>query len=319
MDQFYVYVYKAKKAGSIEIKRRNKTIEVKKDDVFYVGKGKGRRLNKGSRNVECERFIKIFGKNIEKVKEDLTEEQALAYEHELIQEITASGKYLTNVLAGQSSKELDSSDICIIKYLYKLKTTNVIKISEDDIAYELGLYRAVISRIIQQRDTTYASYPALCPDNIVHYLNKYKRDVYSEIKYCLDLIDNGVLNMTQTELGTYFRIEPTTISTIKQGDYIPIPPSKTFLARLLRNHDNKETPSIKGQMKYIMDELLKEANITLTDIHERIGAKYALNYAFFIDLKRHYQGGYVEPTTEMLLDMMALKIEKNQKYVQKIS
>lgn len=68
-NKYYVYVYKRKD----------------NNDVFYVGKGCGQRCkNINDHNEYCVRICNKYGVNIEKIKENLSEEEALKLEKETI-------------------------------------------------------------------------------------------------------------------------------------------------------------------------------------------------------------------------------------------
>jgi hypothetical protein len=86
MNNFYVYAHSAKNNN---------------DRIFYIGKGKGNRLNsKHGRNQYWKRIVAKYGYEAYKLEENLTEEQAFIAEKQYIVLLKGLGYSLVNMTDG---------------------------------------------------------------------------------------------------------------------------------------------------------------------------------------------------------------------------
>lgn len=84
MNQYYVYIYKVDDT----------------DEIFYVGKGKGKRSTSGRRNKFCEDMKNTHNWSVEIIADHLTEEDAFTLEALKIKEYKTKGYRITNQTNG---------------------------------------------------------------------------------------------------------------------------------------------------------------------------------------------------------------------------
>jgi hypothetical protein len=84
VKKFYVYQHRRADTG----------------EVFYIGKGHGKRLYSKNRNNYWKRIVDKHGLVVEVVKEDLTEDEAFQLEVELIKQYKEQGLSLSNMTDG---------------------------------------------------------------------------------------------------------------------------------------------------------------------------------------------------------------------------
>ncbi|UOE58037.1 hypothetical protein [Cytobacillus oceanisediminis] len=106
MDRkYYVYWYRAEREGYVFY--CGKKIKIKKNQVYYVGKGTGNRAFSKDRNVETNLLIRLFGCKVEIVKDGLTNQEALDVEMSVIGYFGSEGIPLTNRTLYKNSKLMD--------------------------------------------------------------------------------------------------------------------------------------------------------------------------------------------------------------------
>lgn len=295
--EFYVYEYFSEKSGYITNVDGNE-IRVSKGDVYYVGKGKGNRINTGRRNNECENFKKEFGFLYRKIKDGLDEKEALNYEKETIEKYLNDGFYLTNVSNGSVAKT-DNEAIGVIKYLILLRNAKVIKISNEQISLETESYTEKV-REISNNYKIYDNIDILIPDNIEYILKEYDYDIltekekkYSNIKYVLDLADKGVIKASQADIARFYNEESVVISGIKSGKYKMIKKGlkpdniKDILIKFSPNNLTEEENN-KGKIMYIIKNFLDTGllDMKITDLVRETKDIYNINTMQISDMKR---------------------------------
>ncbi|MED3896296.1 hypothetical protein P4797_15120 [Priestia aryabhattai] len=317
-NNYYVYEYYALNHGVTQFNEKN--FEVKIGDVYYVGKGIGNRVATGIRNMKCEHFKKVFGFGSRIVKEELTEEEALDFEKELISKYREDGIALTNKLSGKIAG-VDIEAISEIKYLILLVRLGLVKMSQEVIALETETYQVLINNLfnLDESDSSnkYNKILPKCPDNIEYILEEYSADKLSDrdikfgnIKYVLGLLENKLIKANQREIADFFEESTAVISGIKKGKYQNISPIKPAnLAEILKKFDiGKLTASEvkEGSIKYIIDKLIepKILNMTLTDLVKELGESHGITYNWLQDLKRRrVHVRYVKPTPDILANL----------------
>lgn len=329
LNNYYVYEYLA--TQDVEINNRNAEIVlIAKGDVYYVGKGTGDRYKRGTRNNECEYFKKECGWEYRKIKDNLTEEEALNYEKELIEKYTANGFYLTNCLYG-STCNISNEIIANIKFLIMLCSSNVIKMSQCQIAIETESYTPLISEIYND-ENKYKNIKPQCPDNIAYILNEYNyeklsdRDIkFGNIKYILNLVDNGILKMTQSEIAKYYEETTSTISSIKNNKFQneiksikPINLDEILLEfqinRLTREEINK------GSVMYIYYNFIQTGvlQMTVRDLVRETKEIYGITEMQIYDIKRRSDVELVMPSKDILGKIFYKYYDKNMELGRRI-
>lgn len=314
-NDYYVYEYYALQDGTVQF--NEEIFSLRQGDVYYVGKGTGNRLSKGIRNMKCESFKKAVGFGYRIIRGDLTEEEALEYEREIIQGYKEKGTLLTNKLNGNSIG-IDVETISNIKYLIRLIKAGVIKMSQEAVALETESYHVLVNQLFNLDESDvenkYNKVLVKCPDNIEYILKEYDaeklsdKDVkYGNIKYVLKLMDQNVIKANQREIADYFNESTTVVSGIKKEKYqnvIPLKPDN--LAEILIKFDCGKLTEIEikeGSIKYIIDKLIEPRilNMTLMDLAKELTDSHGITYNWLQDLKRRrINVRYVKPSSEIL-------------------
>ncbi len=295
--EFYVYEYFSEKSGCITNMDGNE-IRLSKGDVYYVGKGKGNRIDTGKRNNECENFKKEFGFLYRKIKEGLDEKSAFDYERETIEKYLNNGFYLTNVLSG-SIVRTNNETIGVIKYLILLRNAKVIKISNEEISLETESYTEKV-REISNNYREYNDIDAIIPDNIEYILKEYDYDSltekekrYSNIKYVLDLADKGVIKANQADIARFYNEENVVINRIKSGKYKMVkkgikPDNITDILIKFNPSNLTEEEKNKGKIMYIVKNFLdtRLLDMKITDLVRETKDVYNINTMQISDMKR---------------------------------
>jgi hypothetical protein len=314
-SRYYVYEYFATKPGKVVVE--DSEVHVNENQVYYVGKGQGRRITTGIRNTLCEKFKGEVGWGYRTVKDSMDEADALAFEEELIQSYRNEDIFLTNKQNGNSLVS-NPETISILKYLVLLNRENVIRMTQSQLVLETETYGGLVCEVSNMdfSDTTHKYYnlKPKCPDNLDYILSEYdsemltEREVkYGNILYVLNLHEKGLIKATQKELADYFEESTTVISGIKTGKYKSINPIKPGnLEEILRNFDTgklNETEVKEGMVKYIIDRLIetKILNMTLRDVIRELQPYFEINENWIQDLKRRKEViPYVKPKGEIL-------------------
>lgn len=313
--KYYVYEYYALKDGTVEF--NGETYSLKHSDVYYVGKGTGDRLSTGIRNMKCESFKKVVGFGYRIIREELTEEEALECEREIIQSYKEKGMPLTNKLNG-NSVGIDAETISNIKYLIRLIKAGVIKMSQEAVALETESYHVLVNQLFNLDESDvenkYNKVLVNCPDNIEYILKEYNaeklsdKDIkYGNIKYVLKLMEQNVIKANQREIADFFNESTTVVSGIKKEKYQNIIPFKPDnLAEILIKFDCGKLTEIEikeGSIKYIIDKLIEPRilNMTLIDLVRELSDSHGITYNWLQDLKRRrINVRYVKPSSEVL-------------------
>lgn len=257
---YYIYRYICEQDVQYE-NEKGKIYIYSKGDTFYFGKGIKNRINQKHANRDCEN-IKSYGYKQEIVEENLTEQEAFIKEQEFISQYLKDGYSLTNKTKKCDKNFASSEDIATVKYILMLKSANVIRISDIDICLECNVYSGLINDI---KNKKYENISAKVPDNIDYILQTYGTHHLSEddiiignIKYCLNLIETGVLKMNQSDLAAYYGKIGTYISKIKSEEIgkniYPIIP-KNLLEMLKEFDPSKMTDKeeLDGKLEYIFN------------------------------------------------------------------
>lgn len=314
---YYVYEYFSDCGGMVQLD--DKEFKVKKGQVYYVGKGHGKRVSTGIRNNWCEKFKKEVGWNHRIVIDNLSEEEALQHEEELIKRYKSEGLFLTNKVNGNSSI-INSETIATIKYLVLLNRARCIKMTTDQMVLETESYGGIVCEInnldFSDKGHRYFHIPPKCPDNIEYILNEYDSITYTDrevkignIKYILNLHDNGLIKGTQKDIANYFDESDTTISYIKKEKVNKeIPPIKPInLIDILKDFDTgaiNETEYREGVVKYIIDKLIETniLNMTIRDLVRELKNDFNVTESWIHDLKRRKETvRYIKPDDGILL------------------
>ncbi|AZV42016.1 hypothetical protein BAOM_1406 [Peribacillus asahii] len=315
---YYVYEYYALHDGVTQF--NGESFDINKGDVYYIGKGIGKRVSTGIRNMKCEHFKKVVGFGYRIVKDGLSEEEALQFEKELINKYKEDGMILTNKLSGNIAG-VDIEAISQIKYLILLVNAGLIKMSQEAIALESETYQVLVNSLfnLNESDTSnkYNKVLAKCPDNIDYILEEYNADKLSDrdikfgnIKYVLNLLEKNVIKTNQREIADFYEESTAVVSGIKKDKYQNINLIKpTNLAEILKRFDiGKLTDNeIKeGSIKYIIDKLIepKILNMTLMDLAKELGESHGITYNWLQDLKRRrINVRYVKPSPDVLANL----------------
>lgn len=256
-EEYYVYEYYIEKSN----------------EVFYVGKGRGNRAWRNVRNHECEKVKSEHKWNVKIVKSGLKEDEALEIERQLIEKYRKEGVILTNIMPG-NSLATEKEKIGYVKYLVFLIGKNVLNLSLSEIGNLLLINPTTVWSIAQNEH--YHDVEPLLPENIGEIVHRYHVNSYTEdqikignIKYILDLMHRGVLNLSQAELANYYGETAANISSIKNGHThknIPllIPDN---IGDILRKYDVfyiSEEEKKRGMVMFII-RLRKEGIIKITN------------------------------------------------------
>ncbi|WP_102336359.1 hypothetical protein [Salimicrobium jeotgali] len=243
------------------------------EEVFYVGKGKGDRAWRDSRNFECEKIKDEYHWEIRIVKRDCTEDEALRIEKDLIEKYRKDGVMLTNVMPG-SVKPTEKETIGYVKYLAFLIEKKVLNISNADIANLLLINQTVVWNIINTEN--YADIDTLLPENINEIIHKYHVNAYDEdqikvgnIKYILNLMEKGVLKLTQSQLAEFYEMTPSNVSSIKKEHTHPNIPMliPENIGEIFKKYDVfyvSEEEKIRGMIMFIL-RLRNEGTLKMTN------------------------------------------------------
>jgi hypothetical protein len=315
---YYVYEYFAEKDGIVNTSKGD--LNIKKGDVYYVGKGINNRVSQGIRNMDCEKCKKEVGWKYQIVKDGLNEDAAFAYEKQTIEEYKNNGLPLTNKTNGNSTN-IDKTTIANIKYLVKLVKSGAIKMSYENIALETESYSSLVFDLYTNENGANDKYKNIipkCPDNINYIVEEYDsnkltdRDIiFGNIAYVLNLLEQGMIKATQNQIADYFGVQDTVVSGIKKGKYAKeIPPIKPDnLGELLQLFDIgklTDTEIKDGSIKYIIDKLIDTNILTMTiaDLVRELGEKYSITYNWVQDLKRRKENvQYVKPSPDILANL----------------
>lgn len=304
-NDYYVYEY--------FIKENN--------DVFYVGKGTRNRAWKDNRNAACEQIKREYEWDIKIVKENLTEEEALELEKQLIIQYRESGDILTNILPG-GIKATDIEIVGHVKYLLFLLEKKVINISLTELANLFLLSSSTVWHIANAGH--YNDVEPLIPENIDEILNTYHFNAYNEdrtragnIKYLLTLLDKGVIKTSQAKIAEYFNMTASNVSSIKKGQtHADVPPIiPTDVGDILKKFNPfylSDEEKLKGQISFIIRLRNEEIiSITNTDIGTILNASsYLISEFTRINEERKYQYKEVRPTPEVMAKLLPYFIIK---------
>lgn len=304
-NDYYVYEY--------FIKENN--------DVFYVGKGTRNRAWKDTRNAACEQIKQEYEWEIRKVKENLTEEEALELEKQLITQYRKRGDFLTNILPG-GIKATDVEIVGNVKYLLFLLEKKVINISLNELANLFLLSSSTVWHIANAGH--YNEIEPTIPENIDDIINTYHFNSYNEertragnIKYLLTLLDKGVIKTSQAKIAEYFNMTPSNVSSIKKGQtHLDVPPiTPTDIGDILKKFNPfylSEEDKLKGQITFIIRLRNEEIiSITNTDIGTILNASPYLIAEFTrTNEERKYQYKEVRPTPEVMSKLLPYFIIK---------
>ncbi|MFJ7639409.1 hypothetical protein [Peribacillus sp. NPDC097225] len=317
-NNYYVYEYYTLNGGATQF--NEESFDVKIGDVYYVGKGTGKRVTSGIRNMKCEHFKKVFGFGHRIVRSGLSEEEALQFEKDLISKYREGGMALTNKLSGKIAG-IDIEAISQIKYLILLVKAGLIKMSQEVIALETETYQVLVNTLfnLNELDTgnKYNKIIPKCPDNIEFILDEYSaeklsdRDIkFGNIKYVLNLLENNLIKTNQREIADFFEESTAVVSGIKKDKYQNINPIKPMnLAEILKKFDiGKLTDNEirEGSIKYIIDKLIEPniLNMTLMDLAKELGESHGITYNWLQDLKRRrINVRYVKPSPDILANL----------------
>lgn len=306
-NRFYVYKYIAKEEGAVKQFIKNKKNEVigeeeiylQKGDAFYIGKGQDKRCDKNIRNENCEIIKKELGYDCVIIKENLTEEEALNLECEIIDDYRIRKKYLTNILRGSSSQS-EIEEYRIVKYLLNLKKEGVINITYTNITKETGVNHAMISAIQNNKGGKYGDIVAKCPDNIDYILKEYDAEIldettlkYSNIKYVLNLMDGGIIKATQVDIAKYFNEEPTLVNSIYKDKQKGVkraikPDNLADILKCFNPYNLTEDEIRKGKLMSLYNMFVDNPNYSLTeaDLIRETQHIYGISVNGLSDLKR---------------------------------
>ncbi|WP_341284875.1 GIY-YIG nuclease family protein [Priestia megaterium] len=283
-------------------------------EVFYVGKGTSKRAWRDTRNAACEQIKNEYNWEIRIVKENLTEEEALNLEKELIQKYRKSGDLLTNILPG-GIKATEAEIIANVKYLLFLLEKEVINISLNEIANIFLLSISTVWHIAN--DGHYSEVDPEIPKNINDIISQYHVNAYNEertragnIKYVLSLLDIGVIKCRQAKIADLFGMTPANISNIKKEKThadVPelIPENIGEILKKLNPFELSEEEKLKGRISFIL-RLRSQGiiSITNTDIAKILNTKTHLIAEFNrTDEDRKYSFKEVRPSDEIMIKL----------------
>jgi transcriptional regulator with XRE-family HTH domain len=242
-------------------------------EVFYVGKGVAERAWKDTRNSACEQLKKEYEWDINIVQENLTEEEALELEKNLILKYREEGDLLTNILPG-GIKATDIEIVGRVKYLLFLLEKKVINISLSELA-SLFLMSSSTVWLIAKSDH-YSDVESTIPKNINEIIEQYHAHAYNEertragnVKYVLSLLEKGVIKCSQAKIAEHLGMTPSNISSIKKGqthsDVPPLIPED--IGDILEKFNPfylSEEEKLKGRIAFII-RLRNEGTISITN------------------------------------------------------
>ena len=286
----------------------------KNHEVFYVGKGTSKRAWRDTRNAACEQIKNEYDWEIRIVKENLTEEEALNLEKELIQKYRKSGDLLTNILPG-GIKATEAEIVANVKYLLFLLEKGVINISLNEIANIFLLSSSTVWHIAN--DGHYSEVDPEIPENINDIISQYHVNAYNEertragnIKYVLSLLDIGVIKCSQAKIADVFGMTPSNISSIKKGQThadIPklIPENIGEILQKFNPFYLSEEEKLKGRISCIL-RLRNQGiiSITNTDIAKILNTTtYLVSEFTRTNDDRKYSFKEVRPTDEIMIKL----------------
>lgn len=285
------------------------------NEVFYVGKGTKKRAWRDIRNAACEQIKQQYDWDIRIVKSNLSEEDALALEKELILNYRETGGILTNILPG-SSKITDTQIVSHIKYVLFLIEQKVIAMSLNELSNIFFINSTTVWNIANT--DSYSNIDPLIPDNIEQIINTYHYNSYNEeqtragnIKYVLSLLEKGVIKTTQSKIAEFYGMTGSNVSSIKKGqthNEIPplLPENIADILILFNPFTLSDEEKLKGYIAFIL-RLRKEGIVAInnTDLAKLLDTTtYMISEFTRTNESRRYQFQEVRPTKDIMAKLL---------------
>lgn len=290
---FYVYLFKATIDKVIKIDGIDVTF--KNGDVYYIGEGNGNRIKHMTRNNDCNTLTEMLKGEIVIYEENLTKQEALDLEKDLIEEYKNIG-YIANKTDGQKTV-LQREKIPIIKYLIELDRQGIIEMSYYDLERETDTSRSSFYGL--QDNVEYITAIPHPPENIEYILKRYEpikvqnNKLLGELKYFIDLIDKKYLKMSYKDL--YCDVYNTYHDKIKEAKAFPysIRPPEDILNSVISKygyHIKSDKEILYGKILSCLN-LKERYNLKVTDL--QIAELYNVNLTKVTDIKRRFQNNIV--------------------------
>lgn len=285
------------------------------NEVFYVGKGTKKRAWRDIRNAACEQIKHQYDWDVRIVKSNLSEEDALGLEKELILNYRETGGILTNILPG-SSKITDTQIVSHIKYVLFLIEQKVIAMSLSELSNIFFINSTTVWNIANT--DSYSNIDPLIPDNIEQIINTYHYNSYNEertragnIKYVLSLLEKGVIKTTQSKIAEFYGMTGSNVSSIKKGqthNEIPplLPKNIVEILTLFNPFTLSDEEKLKGYIAFIL-RLRKEGIVAInnTDLANLLGTTtYMISEFTRTNESRRYQFQEVRPTKDIMAKLL---------------
>lgn len=324
INNCYVYVFKSTKNKKVKIDENIYDFNI--GDVYYVGEGNDNRIKHMNRNIECNILTEKLNGKIEVVAENLTKQEALKLESQLIKEYKELG-FLANKDEGNKNT-LNKADIPIIKFLIELDRQGIIDMNYSDLEKETNTSRSSIYSI--QDSVNYLSAIPKPPDNLLEILTRYKplRDnnrLLGELKYFIELIDNGFLKMTYKDL--YEKEYNTTHDKIKASREFPctLRPSNEKIKEMIDKYGyhNKDEKEIRNGKILSCLNIKKQFNLKVSDLYIAELFDVSLNTVANVKSGKYKNIDPIEVDSDVLLRLFSFEptylipdnpLPKNEKF-----
>lgn len=279
MNRDYVYQYLTKNSGEVEliIDGENRKVILEADKVFYIGKGKNKRDSKDSRNHNCEVIKNTLGYYIKRIEENLSEQEAYKLEEELIAKYRGKEEAIANK-NGKYTPIPDNDTIRKIKYILALKENNIISISIENLAEEMGVSTSIIRSIIEGK---YENIIPMYPEDMEYIFKKYEdksKIRNANIRYIINLLETPLLNATKADISRYYNISVQNLDYIcKESDYVLKPENLNEILKHFNPYNLSEEDKIKGAIMFIVYNYIdtNTMNITYDELEEEARRYYS--------------------------------------------